>query len=87
MSVLNQFFTMYIVYLMRRIEMGNSNSSSKVRHKSESMEIKYTKPKEKIGKSKSMMELGSRNHQKRSITSIKEKDRPKLTLKDSRNSR
>ncbi|XGW35152.1 hypothetical protein V3C99_018852 [Haemonchus contortus] len=67
--------------------MGNSTSStsSRVRHKSESMEIqKKTKPNGEFSKkSRSLMELGSNQRSKRSIASIKPSDRPKQ-LKEGR---
>ncbi|WKY14483.1 hypothetical protein Q1695_000207 [Nippostrongylus brasiliensis] len=71
--------------------MGNSSSSSsRVRHKSESMEIRHSK-KEKSSefssKSRSLMELGAQPQQpraKRSIVGIKPTDRPKPTLKELR---
>ncbi|KAK6029628.1 hypothetical protein OSTOST_04259 [Ostertagia ostertagi] len=69
--------------------MGNSSSStsSRVRHKSESMEIRQKKNKpegEFATKSRSLMELGSGQRVKRSIATIKPSDRPRQPLKETR---
>ncbi|KAK5979961.1 hypothetical protein GCK32_000062 [Trichostrongylus colubriformis] len=69
--------------------MGNSSSStsSRVRHKSESMEIRQKKDRpggEFSAKSRSLMELGSSQRIKRSIVTIKPSERPRQPLREHR---
>ncbi|KAE9413404.1 hypothetical protein Angca_006237, partial [Angiostrongylus cantonensis] len=64
--------------------MGNSSSSTKVRQKSDSMEIrpKRNKSSNFSTKSRSLVELGSKNE--RSIVGMKSSDRPKTPIKETR---